>query len=80
MGISRWLAPLCLKRLSLTVLMALSFLVASPAHSQAESPAAADPGQALLADLADANPRQIDAAIEAIVDSGDPRARSWLDA
>ncbi|MGM0766617.1 MAG: urea ABC transporter permease subunit UrtB [Pseudomonadota bacterium] len=80
MGISRWLAPFCLKRLSLTVLMALSFLVASPAHSQTESQAEADPGQALLADLADANPRQIDAAIEAIVNSGDPRARSWLDA
>ncbi|CAN0604392.1 unnamed protein product, partial [Ectocarpus sp. 12 AP-2014] len=72
MGISRWLASPCLKRLGLTVLLALAFIVASPVK--------ADPGQALLADLADASPRQIDAAIEAIVDSGDPRARDWLDA
>ncbi|MFL1455055.1 urea ABC transporter permease subunit UrtB [Marinobacter sp. GN3S48] len=72
MGILRWLTPLCLKSLGLALLMALSL----PAYSQTED----DPGRALLADLADASPMQMDAAIEAIVDSGDPRARSWLDA
>jgi len=76
MGILRWLNSLCLIPLCLAMLMALS----APAYSQAGAATESDPGQALLADLADASPRQMDAAIEAIVDSGDPRARGWLDA
>lgn len=76
MGILRWLNSLCLIPLCLAMLMALS----APAYSQAGAATESDPGQALLADLADASPRQMDAAIEAIVNSGDPRARGWLDA
>ncbi|MFL1467636.1 urea ABC transporter permease subunit UrtB [Marinobacter sp. HN1S83] len=77
MGIFRWLTPLCLKALYLKPLGLVLLLVLSlPAHSQTQT----DPGQALLTNLADASSREIDAAIEAIVDSGDPRARDWLDA
>ncbi|GGC59756.1 urea ABC transporter permease subunit UrtB [Marinobacter halophilus] len=71
MGILRSLLSL-----RLASLLALLMAIAAPAFSQTEE----DPGQALLANLADASPRQMDAAIEAIVNSGDPRARSWLDA
>ncbi|MGF2687278.1 urea ABC transporter permease subunit UrtB [Marinobacter sp. DUT-3] len=77
MGIFRWLTPLCLKALHLRPLGLVLLLVLSlPAHSQTQT----DPGQALLTNLADASSREIDAAIEAIVDSGDPRARDWLNA
>ncbi|MBS8240994.1 urea ABC transporter permease subunit UrtB [Marinobacter lipolyticus] len=89
MGIFRWLTPHCLNALYLKSLylkalylkplgLALLLVLSLPAHSQAE--ADSDQGQALLTNLADASPREMDAAIEAIVDSGDPRARSWLDA
>ncbi|WP_373001737.1 urea ABC transporter permease subunit UrtB [Marinobacter sp.] len=39
-----------------------------------------DPGKALLEQLAEARPAQIEDAISAIVASGDVRARGWLDA
>ena len=62
-------------RRSLTsLLIALACLVSVPAMAQE------DPGKALLVNLAEAPSSRVEEAINAIVDSGDERARGWLEA
>ncbi|XKH01615.1 urea ABC transporter permease subunit UrtB [Marinobacter nauticus] len=57
------------------LLIACTLMVSLPATAQDE-----DPGKALLEQLAEARPAQVEDAIAAIAASGDVRARSWLDA
>ncbi|MFN2361970.1 MAG: urea ABC transporter permease subunit UrtB [Marinobacter sp.] len=61
---------------SLTLLLIAITMTASPAVYAQDN----DPGEALLGNLAEARPAQIEDAINAIATSGDVRARSWLDA
>lgn len=62
-------------RRSLTsLLMALACLVSVPAMAQEDS------GKELLVNLAEAPSSRVEEAINAIVDSGDERARGWLEA
>ena len=62
-------------RRSLTsLLIALACLVSVPAMAQE------DPGKDLLVNLAEAPSSRVEEAINAIVDSGDERARGWLEA
>ncbi len=61
---------------SLTLLLiALVCLLSLPATAQEE-----DPGKALLINLADAPASKVEEAVNAIVSSGDERARGWLEA
>ncbi|HCW89972.1 MAG TPA: urea ABC transporter permease subunit UrtB, partial [Marinobacter sp.] len=57
------------------LLCLLVLLVQMPAHAQQE-----DKGQALLQQLAEASRSDVQAAVVAIAESGDSRARDWLDA
>jgi urea transport system permease protein len=61
---------------SLTLLLiALASVLALPAHAQDD-----DPGKEMLANLAEAPASKVEEALNVIVNSGDPRARSWLEA
>ncbi|HBC37180.1 MAG TPA: urea ABC transporter permease subunit UrtB, partial [Marinobacter adhaerens] len=61
---------------SLTLLLiALFSLLSLPATAQEE-----DPGKALLIHLAEAPASKVEEAVNAIVSSGDERARGWLEA
>ena len=61
---------------SLTLLLiALVSVLSLPASAQED-----DPGKALLNNLAEAPASRVEDAINAIVSSGDERARGWLEA
>lgn len=61
---------------SLTILL-IAILMISPAAAQNPDE---DPGQALLTSLAEAPASKVENAIQAIVRSGEERARGWLEA
>ena len=61
---------------SLTILL-IAILMISPAAAQNPDE---DPGQALLTSLAEAPASKVEDAIQAIVRSGEERARGWLEA
>ncbi len=57
------------------LLIVLVTVISLPVNAQAS-----DPGKAMLQELAEASPRETEAVIQTIASSGDPRARSWLEA
>ena len=57
------------------LLIALFSLLSLPATAQED-----DPGKALLINLAEAPASKVEEAVNAIVSSGDERARGWLEA
>ncbi|WP_152205093.1 urea ABC transporter permease subunit UrtB [Marinobacter changyiensis] len=66
--------------MSITRLLTSLLFVIAMAFTPLAAAQQEDPGVALLNDLATASPREVEAAIKAIANSGDERARSWLEA